>query len=170
MSENAFSQIDKTIQEDNNKVSEEYKFARRKQRVIALKFIYAVDRLDYTVSLDEVVKNFNSGFNWTVEDDDYALEIASCVIEDREEYDNLIRPLLKNWRLERLGCCTKLILRMALCELKKGKIVSSIVINEAIEIAKLFTEKDAYKFINGILDEACKVYSIGKVESKKVKK
>ena len=36
-----------------------------------------------------------------------------------------------------------------------------IIINEAIELAKCFSEKDAYKFINGILDEA--VRKSGKV-------
>jgi N utilization substance protein B len=33
---------------------------------------------------------------------------------------------------------------------------TSIVINEAVELAKCFSEKDAYKFVNGILDEAVK--------------
>ena len=33
---------------------------------------------------------------------------------------------------------------------------STVIINEAIELAKAFSEKDAYKFINGILDEAAK--------------
>jgi N utilization substance protein B len=34
----------------------------------------------------------------------------------------------------------------------------TIIINEAVELAKCFAEKDAYKFVNGILDEALKKY------------
>ena len=76
----------------------------------------------------------------------------------------MIRPLLKNWKLERLGCCTLLILRMAFWELQQENAVTSIVINEAIELAKTFAEKDSYRFVNGILDEACKVYKLGQAQ------
>jgi N utilization substance protein B len=49
-------------------------------------------------------------------------------------------------------------------ELESRTVSHSIVLNEAIELAKCFAEKDAYKFINGILDEAVKAnYSDGEV-------
>ena len=82
--------------------------------------------------------------------------MAKGSVEMREELDSQIKPLLKNWKFERLGCCTRLILRLALWELKQPDSIPSIVINEAIELAKAFAEKDAYKFINGLLDEASK--------------
>ena len=75
--------------------------------------------------------------------------------------DEECKPLLSNWRFERLGMCTKLILRYALWELQTTDTNPTIVINEAIELAKCFAEKDAYKFVNGILDEALKKF--GKV-------
>ncbi|HML19849.1 MAG TPA: transcription antitermination factor NusB, partial [Candidatus Dependentiae bacterium] len=61
------------------------------------------------------------------------------------------------WRFDRLGVCTKLILRLAVWELLHADEPHNIIINEAIELAKCFSEDDAYKFINGILDEAVKV-------------
>ena len=45
---------------------------------------------------------------------------------------------------------------MALWELMETETPSTIVLNEAIELAKCFSEKDAYKFVNGVLDKAVK--------------
>jgi len=64
--------------------------------------------------------------------------------------------LLDKWRLERIGVCTHIILWIGLWELMHTDTDSKIIINEAIELAKCFAEKDAYRFVNGILDQAVK--------------
>lgn len=134
--------------------------SRRDERVIAFFLVYAVDRFDYSVSLDDIVEQFKVGFDLDVPHDSFAMVLAQGTIEKRQDLDEQIRPNLKNWKLERLGCCTRLILRMALWELQQPDAIPSIVINEAIELAKNFAEKDAYKFINGILDEICKTLGL----------
>lgn len=130
--------------------------SRRDMRALAFHFLYALDRFDYAVSLETIVENFRKGFKLNISDDSLAVRMARGAIEMREELDKQIKPLLRNWKLERLGCCTRLILRLALWELRQPEAIPSIVINEAIELAKSFAEKDAYKFVNGILDEASK--------------
>ena len=125
-------------------------------RSLALHLLYAADRFDYSVPLDHIVESFKVGFDLNISDDSYAIKIVEGVIQDKEELDKEVAPFLKNWKLERLGCCTLLILRFALWELNQEGAIPSIVINEAVELAKSFAEKDAYKFINGILDEICK--------------
>ena len=156
--------VDLKINEDLKDFSQPY--SRRDIRSLAFHLIYAVDRFNYEASLDSIVDNFRRGYDVEIPDDSYAIDIAKGVIEQREELDKKIIPLLKNWKLERLGVCTHLILRMALWELTQPKAVPSIIINEAIELSKAFAEKDAYRFINGILDEACKAYGLGEEESK----
>lgn len=130
--------------------------SRRYIRALAFHFIYAADRFDYTVPLEEIVENFRIGFKIELPDDSLAITMAKGAIEARENIDEQVKPLLRNWRLERLGCCTRLILRLAVWELQQPDSIPNIVINEAIELAKCFAEKDAYKFVNGILDEASK--------------
>jgi len=130
--------------------------SRRDMRSLAFHFVYATDRFDYTVPLEEIIENFKEGFVVELDNDALAVTMARGTIETREKTDEQVKPLLRNWRLERLGCCTRLILRLALWELQQKDSVPSIVINEAVELAKCFAEKDAYKFINGILDEASK--------------
>lgn len=134
--------------------------SRRDERVMAFFLIYAVDRFDYTVSLDDVLEQFKVGFDVDLPRDSFAVELAKGTIDSHKDLDEQIIPHLKNWKLERLGCCTRLILRLSLWELQQPDAIPSIVINEAIELAKMFAEKDAYKFINGILDEICKTLGL----------
>lgn len=134
--------------------------SRRDERVMAFFLIYAVDRFDYTVPLDDVLEQFRVGFDVDMSRDSFSVELAKGTIDSHKELDEQIKPHLKNWKLERLGCCTRLILRLSLWELQQPGAIPSIVINEAIELAKMFAEKDAYKFINGILDEICKTLGL----------
>ena len=82
--------------------------------------------------------------------------VVQSIVDQRNKLDEEIVPLLANWRLDRLGCSTRLILRLAIWEMGNTDTASTVIINEAIELSKAFSEKDAYKFVNGILDEAAK--------------
>ncbi len=130
--------------------------SRRDERCLAFYLLYAVDRTDYNASLDEVIADFQQEFDVTLPQDTFYKDLSRGAIERREQLDILFAPYLRNWRLERLGCCTLLILRLALWEIEQNKTPSTIIINEAIELAKNFAEKDAFKFINGVLDELVK--------------
>jgi N utilization substance protein B len=134
--------------------------SRRDERIIAFFIVYAADRFDYTVGIDDLVEQFRAGFDVDILSESFALTLARGVIEARYDLDEQIKPYLKNWKLERLGCCTRLILRMSLWELRQQDAIPSIIINEAVELAKTFAEKDAYKFINGILDEIGKAMGL----------
>lgn len=132
--------------------------SKREKRSLIFHLLYAAEAFDYQVSLESVVDNFNRGFGLDIPFDSDVFLTVQSIIEKRELLDQECKPLLSNWRFERLGMCTKLILRFALWELQETDINSTIVINEAVELAKCFAEKDAYKFVNGILDEALKKF------------
>jgi N utilization substance protein B len=130
--------------------------SRRNERILAFCLIYAADRSDYTINLEGLMQNLRDGYSLEVAHNTFIVTLVKGVMAEHEQLDERIKPYLKNWKLERLGCCTRLILRMALWELSQEGAIPAIVINEAIELAKLFAEKDAFKFVNGILDEAVK--------------
>jgi transcription antitermination protein NusB len=134
--------------------------SRRDERFVSFYLVYAADRFEYSVDLDNVVDNFKNGFDVKISKKSFAYKLAQGAIDMRQELDEQLRPFLKNWKLERLGCCTRLILRIALWELTQKEAIPSVIINEAVELSKVFAEKDAYKFINGVLDEYCKVNNI----------
>jgi N utilization substance protein B len=130
--------------------------SRRDERNVGFYLLYALDRSDYQTSLSDEIKAFEKGFDVTIPKTLFSIQLVKGVVERRDELDEQLKPYLKNWSLERLGCCTRLILWLSLWEMQQPGAIPSIVINEAIELAKTFAEKDAYRFINGILDEIAK--------------
>ncbi len=139
--------------------------SRRDERCVAFYLCYAVDRFDYAISLEKATRDFDNWFEIDIDEHPFILELARGAIDCRDELDEQVKPYLKNWRLERLGCCTRLILRLALWEMRQDNAIHSIIINEAVELAKTFAEKDAYKFVNGVLDEFFK-QKIAQTEAK----
>ena len=138
-----------TTPEDDEVIHEQ-----RQRRSLLLHYLYAADSYEYDISLESLIDGFKRGFE--VDTDPDLAVMTQAIIDERASLDEFLKPLFANWRPERIGLCTRLILRMALWELLHTDIAPSIIINEAIELSKCFSEKDAYKFVNGVLDEALK--------------
>lgn len=85
-------------------------------------------------------------------DDPLVLTLDAAVREHAAAYDALIIPHLRNWTIDRLAVIDLSILRMALAEMLHCRTAPLVVINEALDLAKKFSEPDASKYINGILD------------------
>ncbi|MFT6765695.1 MAG: N utilization substance protein B [Alteromonas naphthalenivorans] len=130
--------------------------SRREVRSLIFHLLYAMESFDYTVPLTEIIYLFNREFETDIPEKGEVEMTVQEIVNKRDSLDEKIIPLLANWRLDRLGCSTRLILRLAIWEMEYTDTASTIVINEAIELSKGFSEKDAYKFVNGILDEAAK--------------
>jgi len=130
--------------------------SRREVRSLIFHLLYSMEAFDYSISLAALVDNYNRGFNLDIPEDSDVFTISQAVIDERDKLDDMIKPRLDNWRFDRIGVSTKLILRFAIWELLNTDTSAEIVINEAIELAKCFAEADAYKFVNGILDKVAK--------------
>ncbi len=142
--------------EKNNSTKWLESLSQRDKRSLIFHLLYAAESNDYQVSMEALVDNLNRGFDLEIPLNSKIVTAANTIINDRDALDTAYKPFLANWRIERIGICTKLILRYAIWELINTQTIPIIVINEAIELAKCFAEKDAYKFINGILDEIVK--------------
>ncbi len=73
---------------------------------------------------------------------------AACAAE----LDQLIASRAENWRVERMPIVDRNILRMAIFEMRDLGTPPAIVIDEALEIARRYSEEEALPFINGVLD------------------
>lgn len=83
----------------------------------------------------------------------FAEGLARGTIANLTEIDRLIEQHAANWRLPRMAAIDRLILRLAAYELTcEGAAPPAVVIDEAIELARRFSESDAGGFVNGILD------------------
>lgn len=131
---------------------------RRQLRALAFHYIYALDRSDYQDSLADVAEQFVEHFNLKPKDQTFALVLAQGVVDNHERFARELQPMLEHWRVDRLGCCTRLVLYMAMWELEQPQAIASIIINEAVELSKTFSERDAYRFVNGTLDQMKHAY------------
>jgi N utilization substance protein B len=87
----------------------------------------------------------------------FASELGDLASGQAEELDSLIESGLQNWSLARLSRIDRLILRMALAEIRgMPDIPLKVSIDEAIELAKRFSVEKSPGFVNGVLDGLAK--------------
>src|SRR5215469_6660354 len=90
---------------------------------------------------------------------DFANQLFESGAARAAELDPIIAQHAQNWRLERIAAIDRTILRLALAEMRTSSTPTTVVINEAVELAKKFSSEEASGFINGILDAAAKSFS-----------
>ena len=84
----------------------------------------------------------------------FAWHLAEGVINEKDRIDALIVKTAQNWEIKRMASIDRNIMRLATFELLYDlETPERVVINEALEIVKLFSTDESYKFVNGILDK-----------------
>lgn len=131
---------------------------RRRAREQSLQFLYQID-LKYDSFDINNLQNELEQF-WSSRDKPVDIKIRQFsniisigTVENRDTIDDLISRYSANWKISRISKIDKQILRMAIFELiYLHDVPKSVVINEAIEIAKKYGSEESSSFINGILD------------------
>ena len=82
----------------------------------------------------------------------FAKQLLNISLEHREVIDEQLSALSQNWTLVRMSPTDRSILRLSAAEIMFTDTPRSVAINEAIELARKFGEKDSPAFVNGILD------------------
>jgi transcription antitermination protein NusB len=84
--------------------------------------------------------------------DEYVRDVVTGVAEHVEALDEVIRRYSRNWDLERMPALDRAILRLAAYELGyRPDVPRNVVINEAVELAKVFSTEESGRFVNGML-------------------
>lgn len=127
---------------------------RRESRELAVQLLYALDS-NPTVGLREMLQMFREE---QPEVSDRIRAFAEGLVQgvqaQRDVIDAAIKARSKNWSLTRMPRVDLNIMRVASFELMfRADIPKKVSINEAIEIARRFGDKDSPAFVNGILDE-----------------
>jgi N utilization substance protein B len=132
--------------------------ARRQSRRLALQALYAADvargsaagsqGADLTDAFEGVVEHFDlpSGAR------EFADALVRGVGEHRAALDAAIAACASNWRVDRMATVDRNVLRIGAYELMHGDVPASVVINEAIELARDFGTDRSPAFVNGVLD------------------
>ena len=87
------------------------------------------------------------------EKDKFVSELVNGVITNREEIDKLANKYLEDWDLSRLGYTDQAIIRMGIYEIMWTDTPDVTCIDEAVELAKEYSDEKVCKMINGVLDK-----------------
>ena len=86
-------------------------------------------------------------------DNEFVKDIVYGVITYKDKIDEYANKYLNKWTIDRLGNTDQAILRMAIYELIYTDTPNVVVINEAVELAKLYSDDKVKNMINGVLDK-----------------
>jgi N utilization substance protein B len=126
---------------------------RRKARECALQMLFAADAAK--TSGDVLVRSYwNDLGEASLEDSarEFADNLTLGALREVEKIDETIRTRAEHWRIERMAIVDRNVLRLAVFEFLFTDTPHTVVINEALEIARRFSTFEATQFINGILD------------------
>lgn len=128
--------------------------SRNKARVLAMNVLYQINLYDKNkieYELDDVIGKCLE------EDNEFVSSLVKGTLDNIVMIDNLANKYLNNWKLERLGFVDQAIIRIGIYEILFTDTPNKVCIDEAVEMAKGYSDCAVVKMINGVLD---KVYHI----------
>jgi N utilization substance protein B len=144
---------------------------RRRAREVALQILHQMDAgglEDAGLAIDRYFEHLSLEGGPAADDEGEGAEAAGgridrALVEElvrgvgryRAEIDDMLTELSRNWRLERMAVVERNVIRIALYELRHAENVpTSVVLNEAVELAKRYGTTEGSAFVNGLLDRA----------------
>ena len=113
-------------------------------KVLYQKYIYDSKNIDY--NLENLVKEQLDTKN------DFVIDAVININKNQEKLNKIANKHMKDWNIERLSKVDKAIISLGIYELLFTDTPNIVAINEAIELAKLYSDEKVVKMINGILD------------------
>jgi transcription antitermination protein NusB len=127
--------------------------SRRKARECALQMLFAIDVAE--TAPETLVRLFWSDLSDNDSDQptqEFASNLVLGAMRNLAAVDERIKSRAEHWRISRMAVVDRNILRLAVYEFLYEKTPHTVIINEALEIARRFSTYEATQFINGILD------------------
>ena len=123
---------------------------RRKGRMLTLQCLFGMDLRDWSLEIP---------LDWLIEDDpiplgarEFAKGLIHGVREDLAQLDAIIHKYAPAWPVDQLSVVDRNVIRIALFELLFRKDTPrKAVVNEAVELAKVFGSESSARFVNGVL-------------------
>ena len=135
--------------------------SRAASRQVALQVLYAVDLaaaragdadFDPVAAGAEAFEAVADNFDLPEGARAFAKQLVFGVMERRAELDALLGEHARNWRVERMAAVDRNVLRIAVYELLATGTATSVVIDQAIELARRFGDDPSPAFVNGVID------------------
>lgn len=123
---------------------------RRQQRELAVQLLFEM-KMQKEENIPFILNYFESR-ELDIDRYPYAYEIAKKYIEKMDEIEEILRENIHSWKVERVGKTEISAIRVATVEmLYFDDVPPAVSINEAVEIAKKFSDERSYRFVNKVL-------------------
>jgi len=125
---------------------------RRQARILALSVLYQIeirpqDTLEDLVYFTLLMKDYDTDVAR------FAEKLINGVYNHMEELDGFIDRFTDNWSISRMATIDKNVMRISIYEMKYlDDVPKNVSINEAVEIAKVYSTEKSGEFVNGVLD------------------
>lgn len=120
--------------------------AREKAMIILYQMsLYKKNKINYNV---KGVINDNLDF-----EDEFVNSLVYGVVEKEEELEDIANKYLNNWKINRLGLTDQAIMKVGIYELMYTDTPHRVCMDEAIELAHMYSDEKVVKMINGVMDK-----------------
>ena len=124
--------------------------SRSELRDIIIKVLYQANLFDeakINYDVDTLIKDQMEVQN------DFVNDCVKGILDKKTEIYSIANSKLNNWTMDRLNKVDQAIVALGIYELKYTDVPSIVVINEAIELSKVYSDEAVTKMINGVLDK-----------------
>ncbi|MHB7919408.1 transcription antitermination factor NusB [Staphylococcus hominis] len=123
--------------------------SRKESRKQAFQTLFQLEMKNTDLTINEAINFIKDDYPDL--DFEFIHWLVTGVKDHEQVLDQSIQPKLKDWSIQRLLKTDRIILRMATFELLHSDTPPKVIINEAVELTKQFSDEGHYKFINGVL-------------------
>jgi len=142
-------------------VSRSDRAPRQRSRQVALQTLFARDfadpqQADGETAIQEIFERVAQNFDLPAGARDFALELVAGTTSELSDIDDLLAANAINWKISRMATVDRNVLRLAIYELSRTDTPVSVILDEAIQLARRFGGESSPGFVNGVLDAVAK--------------
>lgn len=128
------------------------RYTARENAMVTI-YMHLVQKLPMDVIIEDVdfITQVSDFLPLTILDDEMK-EVCRTVELRQEIYGAALQQFLNHWRFDRLGFIEQSIFLLACAELEIGEQPKTVIVSEAVRLAKTYADEESYKLINGVLD------------------
>ena len=123
---------------------------RSRQRALQILFLWDARRQPVDEAIDAYYDTLYSEEH--PERDPFVADLVRGTVEHVAEVDEQISRHAEHWRIERMPAVDRNVLRLAVYEMTHGGTPAPVSIDEALELARRFSNEESVQFVNGVLD------------------
>ena len=123
---------------------------RSRQRALQILFLWDARRQPVDEAIDAYYNTLYSEEH--PEREAFVADLVRGTVHHLAELDDRISRHAEHWRMERMPAVDRNILRLAVYEMTRGGTPAAVAIDEALELARRFSNEESVHFVNGVLD------------------